>query len=186
MSVHEMPRQLITFASPGFMNDPIEYPTASDNLTQTWAIASNDQQREGPGHCSIQIAIAMSVSSGTTLISPSNQSTTGIRPQAQTTQRRTSGPSNHHTSHALGHAAHTHGHGHHLKRKNSGQSSNGRRGSETEQGRRALTAGLAMHVIETTGAEGPKGQRRTSTDVCLVSFTSRLRDAHNAHAALIL
>ena len=108
----------------------------------------------------------MSVSSGTTLISPSNQSTTGGRSQAPTTQppvhRRTSGPSNHHTSHAHGHGAHTHGN--HAKRKGSVHST-GRRGSETEQGRRALTAGLAMHGLEGAAAEGSKGQRRTSLDV---------------------
>ncbi|ORX36711.1 hypothetical protein BD324DRAFT_651196 [Kockovaella imperatae] len=94
----------------------------------------------------------MSVSSGTTLISPSATSTVHRHPPAP--QRKGSGLHGHHTSH-----------GHHAKRKPStGAHTSGRRGSETESGKRALAAGLAMHALEAAGAEVGKGKRRVSSD----------------------
>ncbi|KAK6910114.1 hypothetical protein I203_104145 [Kwoniella mangroviensis CBS 8507] len=92
----------------------------------------------------------MSLSSATTLISPTSVKTTAPSTSAaggggsHATNRR---PSVHAKRRASTHAAHSHGHGHghHSHAGN-------RRSSEGEHGRRALAAGLAMHALDTTDA----------------------------------
>ncbi|WWC94163.1 hypothetical protein V866_001002 [Kwoniella sp. B9012] len=90
----------------------------------------------------------MSLSSATTLISPTSVKTTASSTSAagggssHATNRR---PSVHAKRRPSTHAAHSHGHGHH------GHTGN-RRSSEGEHGRRALAAGLAMHALDTTDA----------------------------------
>ncbi|AAW40809.1 expressed protein [Cryptococcus deneoformans JEC21] len=78
----------------------------------------------------------MSLSSQTTLISPSAKHTNPPlhRRPSQHARRKSL-----HAAHPHAHAhAHTHAHGH----------AHGRRGSEGEAGRRALAAGLAMHTLD--------------------------------------
>ncbi|WWC89338.1 uncharacterized protein L201_004259 [Kwoniella dendrophila CBS 6074] len=92
----------------------------------------------------------MSVSSATTLISPT--STKAATPSAAAAA---SGSHHHapqrknsvHSSHGMKRRPSSHSaHGHH------GHSSSNRRSSEGEHGRRALAAGLAMHALDTTDA----------------------------------
>ncbi|KAK8864338.1 hypothetical protein IAR55_001585 [Kwoniella newhampshirensis] len=109
----------------------------------------------------------MSVSSAATLISPSNS-----RGAAPSTSQRRPAAHSHHTTHST-HAHHTvkrrastHGHG------------SGRRSSESEHGRRALAAGLAMHAMDpaTAGTTKPAPKKRNSGDRPLTK-TSR-SDTH--------
>ena len=116
---------------------------------------------------------AMSVSSGTTLISPGATTVSsrsshaqGPQPQQQPT-RRPSNQSTHanhapHTTHhtkrrASHHANHTHGHGH--AHAHAGPS---RRPSEGEQGKRAFVSGLAMQTLDAAAA---KHRRKGSGEV---------------------
>ena len=91
----------------------------------------------------------MSASSGTTLISPTAATTST---QTNATRRNSS-----HGAHAP--------QGHHVKRRGSNLAHHvvpgpGRRLSDGEAGRRAVTSGLTMHALDQ-----PKVQRKSSHDV---------------------
>lgn len=126
----------------------------------------------------------MSASSGTTLISPTNtvangpQASVGAASAHSSAQRKPTRTASHHAGHGHGHGhahGHAHGHGHtahhgahaHARRPthnshsshSSHSSRSGRRSSEGEHGRRALAAGLTMHVLE---GDKPKTKRKTS------------------------
>lgn len=88
---------------------------------------------------------AMSVSSQTTLISPSAKHTN------PPLHRK---PSQHARRRASLHVAHPHAHAH------TSAHAHGRRGSEGESGRRALAAGLAMHTLD-------QGKKKKQGDVSI-------------------
>ncbi|WVQ99376.1 hypothetical protein IAU59_006509 [Kwoniella sp. CBS 9459] len=112
----------------------------------------------------------MSVSSATTLISPTNARTSSSIAGTSAHSSAAAGPGagiqrrpSTHAHAAHGHhtakrraSAHGHGHGH------AGAHGNGRRPSEGDHGRRALAAGLQMHALDTTDAvrrQKKKGDR---------------------------
>lgn len=124
----------------------------------------------------------MSASSGNTLISPTNS--TAQPPHAAhppPPQRKHSRASSTHSVHHSHHGAHrrTHGHGHgHAAHTSAAAQRSSRRSSEGESGRRALAAGLTMHVLD--AAAKAKQQRKTSEPNVNSTGKVGFKDTHNS------